>query len=35
MDKNSPSEKLLSVIYGLSINSSIINITIDLQIDKT
>jgi hypothetical protein len=33
-DRSSPSEKLLSVIYGLSMSPLAINITMDLQTDK-
>jgi hypothetical protein len=34
-DKNSLSKKLSSIIYELSMNPSVINIPIDLSIDKS
>ena len=34
IDENSPSKKLLSIIYKLSVSPSIINILIDLQMNK-
>jgi hypothetical protein len=35
IDKNSSSVKLLSIIYDQSVSLSIINIPMDLQMDKT
>jgi hypothetical protein len=34
MDENSPSEKLMSVIYGLLMSLLVINIPMDLQMNK-
>ena len=34
INKNSPSEKLSSVIFGLLVSPLVINFPIDLQIDK-
>ena len=34
-NRNNPSEKHSSVIYGLSMSPSVINISMDLQMDKT